>query len=269
MPEYVGYVEVFFGGGSVFFNMPPRDGSINGDVCILNDINADLINFLRVVKDKRDELKKAYELIFPSRQIFFEYRADLAADNYGHFLSDVERAARWFYCLKNSLLGRGRVFVVDKGSQRRPRFNTQKIDETIDRAAEILNSRRALIERLPYQDLIEQYNNFREQLWYLDPPYFGYEGDYGGGIFYRRDHENLAAMLKNLKGKFILSINDTPEVRKIYGDFVLREVQTSYCLRNAGGVKQPSVQELIFMNYEPPRAELNIENFISAPALQA
>ena len=56
--------------------------------------------------------------------------------------------------------------------------------------------------------------NFSEV--YIDPPYHGHEEDYGKGMFTRAEFEELAELLGTLKGSFILSINDTPEIRKTF-----------------------------------------------------
>ena len=47
-------------------------------------------------------------------------------------------------------------------------------------------------------------------LFYLDPPYWGCEKDYGQDVFGRADFDQLAAQLAGLKGNFLLSINETP-----------------------------------------------------------
>ena len=56
-------------------------------------------------------------------------------------------------------------------------------------------------------------------LFYLDPPYFGTEDYYGPGVFSAADFEVLSTLLEGIQGRFILSLNDTPEVRAIFGRF--------------------------------------------------
>jgi len=55
-----------------------------------------------------------------------------------------------------------------------------------------------------------------DTLFYLDPPYWGCETDYGKAVFSRADFEALTALLKGKKGRFILSINDVPEIRELF-----------------------------------------------------
>ena len=71
-------------------------------------------------------------------------------------------------------------------------------------------------------------------MFYLDPPYHGCEGDYGPGMFARADFERLAEALAALRGRFILSLNDTPEVRATFARFNLEAVRTHYGIAGAG-----------------------------------
>lgn len=65
-------------------------------------------------------------------------------------------------------------------------------------------------------------------MFYVDPPYHGHEQDYGKGMFTRAEFEELAELLGTLKGSFILSINDPPEIRKTFAAFRTLEVKTRY-----------------------------------------
>jgi site-specific DNA-adenine methylase len=67
--------------------------------------------------------------------------------------------------------------------------------------------------------------------------------------FSRDDFQKLRDILSGIKGKFIMSINDTPEIRKLYKGFHTEVVATTY---SAGGAnKKKSVNELLIMNYQP------------------
>lgn len=68
---------------------------------------------------------------------------------------------------------------------------------------------------------------------YLDPPYYGCEGYYGSGIFSCADFTDLRDRLAKVKGKFIMSINDVPQIRELFRDFTIMEVPTRYSVGNA------------------------------------
>ena len=65
-------------------------------------------------------------------------------------------------------------------------------------------------------------------LFYLDPPYLGHETDYGKGMFSVEDFSRMAALLRGIEGQFILSLNDTPEVRATFEGFTFEAVETRY-----------------------------------------
>ena len=72
-----------------------------------------------------------------------------------------------------------------------------------------------------------------DALFYIHPPYFRCEDDYGKEMFARSDFEALADILAALKGRFLLSLNDTPEARKIFAAFHIEEVETRYTIGQA------------------------------------
>ncbi len=83
------------------------------------------------------------------------------------------------------------------------------------------------IEKLPYEGFISRYDR-EGTLFYLDPPYFGVEDYYGRELFSRDEFAKMAEQLKHIKGKFILSLNATPEVREIFKAFAIEEVSVNY-----------------------------------------
>jgi DNA adenine methylase len=101
-----------------------------------------------------------------------------------------------------------------------------------------------VIEQLPYAEVLRRYDG-PATLFYLDPPYWGCESDYGDGAFERADFEKLAAQLGQLKGRFLLSINDNPAVRDVFKGFEMIEVPTTWTISTlaTGGGKR--VTELI------------------------
>ena len=83
-------------------------------------------------------------------------------------------------------------------------------------------------------------------LFYLDPPYWGSEGDYGVGLFTRDDFAALRDALARLKGAFVLSLNDRPEVRELFGGFRLKPGRTLYTIH--ARVNTQAAAELLISN---------------------
>ena len=96
---------------------------------------------------------------------------------------------------------------------RAARFDVTKLAPMIEAVHERLAG--VIIERLPWADFITRYDR-PGTLFYLDPPYFGSEGDYGRDLFDRSQFELMAQQLRGVKGRFVLSLNDHPEVRRIF-----------------------------------------------------
>ena len=98
-----------------------------------------------------------------------------------------------------------------------------------------------VIECLDWADFIDRYDR-PGTLFYLDPPYHGSKGDYGRALFGREQFAVMAGRLAGLKGRFILSINDVPATRAIFGRFACEEVELSY---QVGGGRGTPARELI------------------------
>jgi DNA adenine methylase len=155
-------------------------------------------------------------------------------------LTDLERAARFLYLQRLAFGGKvaGRSFGVDTTGP--ARFDTTKLGATLEAIHERLAG--VTIECLDWRDFLARWNR-PHALFYIDPPYLGAERYYGAGLFPASDHRDLAAVLKRLKGRFVLTMNDTPEARAIYGGFKVETAALSYALAGAGRSKR--VREII------------------------
>lgn len=228
------YVEPFVGMGGIFLK---RHQAAPAEV--INDLSRDVATLFRI-------LQRHYEAFIDTLKWQLTSRADferLMATN-ADTLTDLERAARFLYLQKLSFGGKvtSRAFGVDKRAP--ARFDVTKLREYLPEIHERLAG--VTIECLPYGDLIRRYDA-ADTLFYLDPPYWNCETDYGLG-FERADFERLADQLAGIAGRFILSINDTPGARDVFGRFNLSEVETTYTVgsASAGGAKR--VGELIIRN---------------------
>lgn len=131
-------------------------------------------------------------------------------------LTDLERAARFLYLQRTAFGGKvaGRSFGVSAASA--ARFDVTKLQPLLEALHERLAA--VVIECLPWSEAIARYDR-PETLFHLNPPYWGSEGDCGKDLFGREDIQRLATQLAGIKGKFILSINDTPQIRQIFAAF--------------------------------------------------
>lgn len=207
------YVEPFVGMGGVFFRRP-----FTAKCEVINDLNRDVSNLFRILQHHYVPLMDMLRWQLTSRDQF-ERLLIAEPDS----LTDLHRAARFLYLQKTAFGGKVRRpgFGVSLGPAR---FDVQTLGSALTDVHQRLS--RVVIECLPYAEILTRYDR-ADTLFYLDPPYWGCEHDYGAP-FARSDFENLAGILASLKGRFILSLNDRPEVRATFAAFQIESVETSY-----------------------------------------
>lgn len=234
IPEHTCYCEVFAGAAWMLFKKE------ESKVEIINDINVDLVTLYRVVKHHLDEFIRYLRWILVARDEFERFKKEVPET-----LTDIQRAVRFYFILKNSFSARLKKPSFSISTVRLSGFNLLRIEEEL--SAIHLRLARVYIENKHYEDLIACFDR-PETFFYLDPPYYGCENYYGDGIFLRKDFGKLSAILRGLKGKFILSINDRKETREIFDGFKIATVRTRY----SGGAwtgKCKHVTELLISNY--------------------
>lgn len=214
IPEHQCYCEPFAGAAWVFFRKQ------KSSVEVLNDINSEIVTLYRVIQHHLDEFVRWFKWVLVSRSEF-----DRFLNTEPETLTDIQRAVRFFYLQKNSFGGR-----IDKPSfgyatSRAPRLNLLRIEE--DLSAAHLRLSEVYVENLPYSDLIARYDR-EHTFFYIDPPYWNCENYYGPGIFSKADFSALASQLATIKGRFLLSLNDTPEVREIFSAFIIDSTSVVY-----------------------------------------
>jgi DNA adenine methylase len=156
-------------------------------------------------------------------------------------LTDIQRAARHLYLLKNSYAGLIRNLNYKCNVAHGPNLNLERLPAIIEETHKRLA--RVQLECLPYEKVLEKYD--REwTLFYLDPPYFGLK-------LYRHnlttaDFEKMAERLRALMGKFVLSLNDVSEVRRIFKSFKFREIELAYTAQKVAGRRY---REVLITNF--------------------
>ena len=108
-----------------------------------------------------------------------------------------------------------------------------------------------VIERLPYSEFIRRYDR-EDALFYLDPPYWDCERDYGPDVFSRADFAALAEQLAGIKGRFLMSLNDNDEVRDTFAAFSIAAIDTTYSI----GGKPKKAGEVLISNFALPANDL-------------
>nr|WP_321527172.1 DNA adenine methylase [uncultured Cohaesibacter sp.] len=228
---HANYVEPFVGMGGIFFRRASRPKCE-----VINDISRDVITLFRILQRHYPQFLEVLKFQLTSRSEFERLKATDP-----NTLTDLERAARFLYLQRTSFAGKvhGSTYGV---SLRPARFDLTKVVPMLEDVHERLSG--VTIECLPYADCIKRYDR-PDTLFYLDPPYWQCEDYYGKGIFGPEDFQQLADQLRSLKGRFLFSINDVPEIREIFSGFDIEEVSLSYSANSKGSMQ---ARELVIGN---------------------
>jgi len=236
LPAHTCYVEVFAGAANLLFYKPPSK------VEVINDVNADLVNLFRIVRFHRRAFLGELHLATHSRIEFTDARAQPG-------LTDIQRAVTTYKVIKMAFGG--------KGGTKDPCFGYRTTKKgTLCRTAigAITAAHKRLsgvhLESLDFADCIKRYDR-SHTLFYCDPPYHetaGYQTD-----FTWADQKRLAAILRTIKGRFMLSINDHPDTRNLYKGLCMQKVAVEYSISRDKRPTARNRSELIVTNYRPPR----------------
>lgn len=224
------YAEPFVGMGGVFFRRRrvPRSE-------VINDRSGEVVNLFRILQRHYPQFMDTLKFQITSRREFERLKACDPAT-----LTDLERAARFIYLQKLAFGGKvqGQNFGVNREGG--ARFNLNRLAPLLEDVHERLAG--VVIENLDWLAFIDRYDR-PGVLFYLDPPYWGNESDYGADLFGREQFERMAERLKRLQGAFILSINDRPEVRSTFAAFDREEARLNYTIAGGQGTM---ARELIY-----------------------
>jgi DNA adenine methylase len=232
------YAEPFVGMGGVFFRRPARP-----DAEAINDYSGEVINLFRILQRHYAAFMDHLKFQLTSRREF-----ERLSKTDPQTLTDLERAARFLYLQRTAYGGKitGQNFGVRPSNP--ALFNLTRIAPVLEEVYERLTG--VSIENLDWAEFIRRYDS-PGTLFYLDPPYWGCEDDYGKALFSRERFAEMAEMLRQIEGKAIVSLNDVPGVRATFDGFRMETVELSYTIGQAsGGTKQ--VREVLIYTFEQP-----------------
>jgi DNA adenine methylase len=232
LPEHITYVEPFAGGAQVLFHKPPSN------VEVLNDLDFDIVNFFRVCQSHYEELVRYLRYCLASRKLH-----ELHVKSNPATLTDIQRAGRFFYLQKNSFGGLILKQKFHYGVTQPSNYNLERIPEIIEKVHQRLA--RVQIESLPYEQVLEKYDR-PTTVFYLDPPYW--ERKLYKFNFTVPDFEALERRLRALRGRFILSLDDREEVRRLFAGFRMEDVNLAYTAKRNTKVRH---NELLISNFDP------------------
>lgn len=245
MPKHKIYADTNFGSGAVTFYKSVMNPA---KITIVNDKNDELINYMLVLRDRPEELYKACDALPYSESLYERYKWEPAPED------SLERAVRFFYKMRLTFSGGGHKYRNGLGLSK-----TQNKAKTYQTAVDLIPKMAKLIKTWnilcrDFEEVIDFYDT-AETLFFLDPPYVGFENIYSGG-FQSEDHIRLRKALEKIKGKAMLCYYPNPLIDELYSDWYRVEYKTASQIEvRENGEKCPIRTELILMNFKPKVAE--------------
>lgn len=242
LPKATHFCDVFGGSAAVLINRSPSP------VETYNDLDSEVVNFFRVLRDEREALIEAIGLTPFSREELS------VASTREPGLSDKERARRFFVCARQVRTGLAQRASAGRwahclltsragmaGAVSRWLGSVEDLSEIAQRLL------RVQIEHSSALELIQRYDS-EETLFYCDPPYP--HGSRGDSQAYRHemtdsDHRDLAEVLHQVKGKVALSSYHCDLMNELYSDWRHIEAPEKMC----HSVKQART-EVLWVNYD-------------------
>jgi DNA adenine methylase len=237
IPPHQCYVEVFAGAANLLFAKPLSKCEV------VNDINGDLVNLFRVVKFHRREFLNQLTLTTHSRREFSDFKLQPG-------LTDIQRAARFYLILKVAFGGKvgATSSCFGYGTSGKARYSRLSL-AAVHRCHKRLSG--VFIENLNFSDCIARYDR-PYSFFYCDPPYLEttvYQAEFGIA-----EHKQLSRQLRSMKGKFLLSINDHPDIRTLYKGLMIRPVNVRYTVSRDKSDEATCRKELLITNFPLPRS---------------
>jgi DNA adenine methylase len=243
LPRTKHFCDVFGGSAAVLLNREPSP------IETYNDIDREVVNFFRVLRDQSDELIRLIGLTPFSKEEF-----KLAISDQEGPISSLERARRFFVRARQVRTGLAQKASAGRWAHCRLTSRAKMAGavsrwlgsiEDLPYIAQRLI--RVQIENSPAIKVIKRYDS-KETLFYCDPPYpHESRGDSNAYAHEMTDneHRELARLLHTVKGKVALSSYHCDIMDELYGDWIYIEAP----IKNCHSVKTPR-REVLWVNYD-------------------
>jgi DNA adenine methylase len=227
IPQHTTYVEPFVGGASIFWNKSKAKQNV------LNDLDSELINGYKALK-KASINPKDYPVI-DDKDVNVRLKKLNEFVNKNHTNpNSIVLSLMYNSCNTFSSKGIGKIY---KGRSLQSKVNNieffvKKLKQNV------------ILTNQDYKSILKKYDK-PSTFFFLDPPYEKSKGLYKKSYI---DYVEMESILKKLKGKFLLTINDSPEIRKIFSGFNIYPIKVSSQSKGSYSFKG-SRNELFITNY--------------------
>lgn len=228
------YVEAFAGGLAML--LAKERSSIE----VVNDLNGDIVGLYRCAQFHLDALLRELEWSLSSRQVLKDFLAQPG-------LTDIQRAARFLVRNRTSFGGSGTSYAVAKQSGGGAGVSRERIIDLLRGLSARLD--RVSVENAPYERMFRNYDS-PGTLFFLDPPYVGSEiGNYEAWDEARMTE--FAERVMQLQGDWIVTVNDSPLTRHLFGAHEVTALVTKSGTVNKRTHAAASFGELVIRRNKP------------------
>jgi DNA adenine methylase len=254
------YSENFGGMMWCLFNMDLKKFP-NLNTIIYNDINPLNYNLFQCVRNPERLLEEINKISCQQKgeeetpviykEQFIQFQKELFDKNYKVGVYDYIAAAKYAYIVTSVFSGskpETSSFIDLKGKYK-SKFLTFRDKLSNPKWIEYFKKIN-IVENLDFEELIKRYDN-EDFFVYVDAPYWKTENYYSNHDFDRNDHERLANVLKNMKGRFAMSYYDFPLLSEWFPKDEYRWEKKEFAKAAAAkkGKTQTMGEELLIMNY--------------------
>ena len=244
------YYEPFVGAGALLFHVRPK-------VAIISDVNTELINCYKVIRDLHIDLIEDLKKHKNTREYFYKIRELDRSSDFNN-LSPVQRASRIIYLNKTCYNGLFRVNRQGHFNAPFGRYKNPKIvnDEVIRSINKYLHRNDVKMLNLDFAKTIETAK--RGDFIYFDPPYdpVSDTSSFTGYSLYqfgKNEQERLRDIFEKvtLKGCLAMLSNSATEfIEKLYSDYYIIRLQANRNI-NSIGSERKKIDEFLILNYVP------------------
>lgn len=245
--EFDEYREPFVGGGSFFIYLKQKKPNLK---IWINDLNPELYYFWKYAQIDSEKLAREILIVRKEhrdgQRLFDELlQVDIKK------LTEFERAVRFFVLNRITFSG-----VVESGGYSQLAFKSRFTGSSIERVSNLGRILEGVkVTHLDYRELLTDGGG--EVFTFLDPPYFKATKSklYGrNGVLHTSfNHDEFAVEMRKCKHSWLITYDDSPEIRKNFSFAKVYEWELQYGMNNYKQGKAEKGNELFIANYELPR----------------
>jgi DNA adenine methylase len=242
IPKHKIYVEAFGGSGKVLLN------KTRSEIEVWNDYDKRIANLFYVVVFNFEEFYERVRGLVYSRElhrIFVEELKKVSRIEIG----DVDWAIKTYYVLWCTFGGKGNKLSLGAFGYSQKRKHAKIFWNSLQKLVKVRERLSGvIIECDDFEKVIKRWDS-EDTFFYLDPPYYDAESYYDG--FGREDHKRLLRLLKEIKGKWLLSGYANDLYDEFLKDYIKYEfTATKHSYYKKGLIKRPKTIEVLWCNYK-------------------